>query len=188
MLLHRFATFVAVVCFGLLLVGGLVHNTNSGLACGTDWPRCTVNGVSTFTPKMEGNVLVEHGHRLAAATVGLLTIATLLLALRGRAARRGVRGLAGVALALVGAQGVLGALTVKLGLSAAASTAHLGMSMLFFATLVAIATRARPATARAAMPSGKRALVGAAIVLVYAQMLLGAAVRHLGAGMICGNE
>src|SRR5438045_5115717 len=107
MILHRFAVATAVACFALLLIGGLVHNTNSGLACGTDWPRCH----GTFMPRMEGGVLVEHGHRIAAATVGLLTIAlaaALAVRERRRALGRALR-LGGGAVALVVAQGLLGA-------------------------------------------------------------------------------
>src|SRR5437763_11412038 len=112
MLLHRFATAIAGVCFLLLLVGGLVHNTNSGLACGTDWPRCH----GTWMPKMEGNVLVEHGHRLLAATVGFLTV-LLAIAITIAEQRRGVAGpsvrrLGLAAGGLVIAQGLLGAATV----------------------------------------------------------------------------
>src|SRR5215212_11920442 len=69
---HRFAVTTTVATFLLILIGGLVHGTGSSLAC-PDWPTC----YGTFFPKMEGGVLVEHSHRLAAGTVG---ISTLLLA------------------------------------------------------------------------------------------------------------
>ena len=190
MLLHRFATATATLCFVLLLVGGLVHNTNSGLACGTDWPRCH----GTFMPKMEGGVLIEHGHRLTAATVGLLTIvlaaALALRERRKRAAQGGPVALAVAAVFLVIAQGLLGALTVHLGLSAAVSTAHLGTSMLFFALLVVIAWQSRPLERRpsVALPPSARRLAAVTLGLVYAQMLLGAAMRHMGAGLVCGIE
>src|SRR3954447_15854474 len=67
--IHRFAVATAAATYLLILIGGLVHGTGSSLAC-PDWPTC----YGTFMPKMEGGVLVEHSHRLAAGTVVLLTL------------------------------------------------------------------------------------------------------------------
>ena len=100
-----------------------------------------------------------------------------------------------LAVGLVVAQGLLGALTVAVGLSPAISTAHLGTSMLFFAVLLVLAVRTRPARGAGdggggatPIPARLRTLVAVALGGVYLQMLLGAVVRHLGAGMICGRE
>src|SRR3982750_1770821 len=79
MLLHRFAVATAVATYLLILIGGLVHGTGSSLAC-PDWPTC----YGTMMPKMEGGVLVEHSHRLAAGTVMILTITLAVLLARSR--------------------------------------------------------------------------------------------------------
>jgi len=63
------AIATAIATYLLILIGGLVHGTGSSLAC-PDWPTC----YGTFMPKMEGGVLVEHSHRLAAGTVVILTL------------------------------------------------------------------------------------------------------------------
>src|SRR4051794_41950912 len=72
MSLRRFAIVTAACTFVLLLMGGIVHNTRSSLAC-PDWPLC----FGRVFPKMEGGVLVEHSHRLVAATVSMLAVGVM---------------------------------------------------------------------------------------------------------------
>src|SRR5881392_2887624 len=68
--IHRFAVFVACATFFLIIAGANVTSHDAGLAT-SDWPLS--NG--QVFPKMVGNLFWEHGHRLVATTVGLLTIA-----------------------------------------------------------------------------------------------------------------
>lgn len=187
---HRLAITTAVATWFLLLVGGIVHGTGSSLAC-PDWPLC----FGQFFPKMEGNVLVEHGHRLFASSVGVLTVTMFIFALReGRRAHRAVPLLGGVALLLVIGQGVLGGLTVIYRLPTLISWAHLCTSMLFFSTVVAIAclTRHRAASQppgaefrRDEVPRASYALLILTTVLCYVQIALGGLVRHTGGGLAC---
>jgi protoheme IX farnesyltransferase len=183
MLVYRFAVATAVATYLLILIGGLVHGTGSSLAC-PDWPTC----YGTLMPKMEGGVLVEHSHRLAAGTVVVLTLvlAGLLSASRDPAQRR-LRPFGWLAVALVFAQALLGGITVLLRLPTPISTAHTATSLLFFLTVLYIAVRARPARAEAPASSppvvGRFALVAA--VAVYFQMVLGGLVRHSGAALAC---
>src|SRR6187549_3097357 len=94
---HRFAVALAVATYLLILIGGLVHGTGSSLAC-PDWPTC----YGTFMPKMEGGVLVEHSHRLAAGTVTIMTVALAVwLAASKRAELKPLRPFGWLALALV---------------------------------------------------------------------------------------
>src|SRR5215831_13774760 len=67
--LHRFALATAGATLVLLFLGGLVTSTGSGLAV-PDWPL----SFGQVFPAMVGGVLFEHGHRLAASTVGFLTL------------------------------------------------------------------------------------------------------------------
>jgi len=178
----RLALITAGLTFLLLLLGGVVHNTHSSLAC-PDWPLC--NG--QVFPVMKGGVLIEHSHRLLASLVGMCTIGLLALLVR-RAGVTGERDLPrlGVgALLLVVLQGVLGGLTVIWRLPTWTSTSHLAVSMLFFLTVLYIALRVRPQAARAPLPSSVRGLLWAGVVLTYLQIVLGALVRHLGAGLSC---
>jgi heme A synthase len=175
---YPFTVALAGLTLALVVLGGIVHNTGSSLAC-PDWPLC--NG--TAFPKMAGAVLIEHGHRLTALAVVVGSI-LILLALAEHSRDRGAVKTAGLALALVIVQALLGAVTVKLRLPPAVSTAHLGTSMLYFATVIYLANRLRQ-NAAPAMAPGLRHLTLAAAVLIYLQMVLGAAVRHVGAGLVC---
>lgn len=177
---HRFVLLTAGATFLLLIAGGVVHATDSGLAC-PDWPQC----FGSFFPPMVGKVFYEHGHRLFATFVGCLTILQLVLVLRSRPAGHPARKLAVGALVLVIWQGVLGGMTVKMQLPDAVSTAHLATSMLFFSLLILIAFRTRPATGDAPLSPGLRRAIGLTAVLVYVQILLGAVVRHTDSGLAC---
>ena len=180
--IHRFAVFTAFATYLLILIGGLVHGTGSSLAC-PDWPTC----YGTMMPKMEGGVLVEHSHRLAAGTVVILTLtlAGLLTATRDPALRR-LRPFGWLAVALVFAQALLGGITVLLRLPTPISTAHTGTSLLFFITTIYLAVRSRPAPLfPATAPPVVARFALCAAVAVYVQMALGGLVRHSGAALAC---
>src|SRR5450432_2317776 len=186
MLVYRFAVATAVATYLLILIGGLVHGTGSSLAC-PDWPTC----YGTLMPKMEGGVLVEHSHRIAAGTVLVLTLVLAGLLARSRApALRPLRPFGWLAVALVIAQALLGGITVLLRLPTPISTAHTATSLLFFLTVLYIAVRARPAAvAPAVAPAASPPVVArfalVAAVGVYFQMVLGGLVRHSGAALAC---
>ncbi|HET9554062.1 MAG TPA: COX15/CtaA family protein [Anaeromyxobacteraceae bacterium] len=177
---HRFAVATAVATFVLLVIGGLVHPTGSSLAC-PDWPLC--NG--QFFPEMHGGVLYEHGHRLAALTVSFLTVSLAALVFRARR-ERSLRLMALGAVALVGVQASLGALTVVYKLPLAVSAGHLATSMAFFSLVIVLAHRLRPEGPRA--PARPRRLVGLAAAATYLQIVLGALVRHTGSALACGTD
>lgn len=181
--LHGYAVAVAGATFALIFAGGLVTSTGSGLAV-PDWPL----SFGQVFPRMEGGVLFEHGHRLVAATVGLLTVG-LTIWLARREPRAWVRRLGFAALGVVLLQGALGGLTVLLGLPDPVSVAHAGLAEMFFcltATL-ALVTSGRWLDAPAPAPDfgspSTRTLTLVAATAIYAQILLGAVVRHTGAGL-----
>ena len=187
MLEHRFAKLAAAATFLLLVIGGTVNPTGSSLAC----PEPTLVCHGQLFPPMVGGVFYEHGHRLAAMTVGILQIIlTVLLVTR----RRNMKTLAFVLLGLVIAQGALGAVTVAFKLPWFVSTGHLLLGMSYFATLIytAFRTRPEPTVIELARHSIMRDELGAtrrwiwiACGAVFIQLLLGALVRHLGAAMVC---
>ncbi len=195
---HRFALLVACATFFLIIAGALVTSHDAGLAT-SDWPLS--NG--QIFPKMVGNLFWEHGHRMVATTVGLLTIGLVFylywdqirnslagIGLLPRAKlhrgepRSWVRRLGLVALAGVIAQGLLGGLTVKLNLPLAVSAAHAILAQLFFCTTVSLAVftssswiKDRPLIEeQGSLPL--RYLCVAAATAIFLQLIIGATLRH----------
>jgi cytochrome c oxidase assembly protein subunit 15 len=176
--LNRFAILVACATFFLIIAGALVTSHDAGLAT-SDWPLS--NG--QFFPKMVGNLFWEHGHRMIATTVGMLTIA-LAVYIRLKEKREWIWKLGMFALGVVILQGILGGLTVKLMLPLAVSSAHATLAQIFFCTTVSLAVftskswiEARPSLEeKGALPL--RYLCTAALLTIFLQLILGATLRH----------
>jgi cytochrome c oxidase assembly protein subunit 15 len=174
--------FVAVAAFLLLIAGGLVTSNNAGLAV-PDWP--TSFGSLYKMPRMIGGVKFEHGHRLVAEAVGLMTIVIAVWTWMVDK-RRWMRGLTLAAVAGVVFQGVLGGLTVLNFLPPAISTAHATVGQTMFCVLAAIAVfnsrswleePAQQIARKDARPLLRHSwmLIG----FLYLQLILGAAFRHV---------
>ncbi len=178
--LHRFAVVLAGATLFLIFVGGLVTSTGSGLAV-PDWPL----SFGQFFPRMVGGVFYEHGHRMVAAAVGALTVAFAIAAWLVET-HAIVRRLALVAVVTVIAQGLLGGLTVIFLLPPAISSAHACLAQAFLCLTVALAVMTRPDWSPAARPAadpGYARLTAVAAATVYCQLILGATMRHTGAGL-----
>jgi cytochrome c oxidase assembly protein subunit 15 len=140
-------------------------------------------------PPMVGGVLWEHGHRMVATFVGMLTVG-LAIWLAVAEPRRWMRRLGWVALAAVIAQGLLGGLTVLLLLPPVVSVSHACLAQLFFSTAVAIAiftSRGWHSGPRVVEDYGKpslRSLSVVAVGLILAQIALGAGFRHGAIGIL----
>lgn len=179
---------VAVSVFLLLVAGALVTSTGSGLAV-PDWPL----SYGKLMPPMVGGILYEHGHRLIAATVATMVGLQILLLGFGRTDRTTFRlGLG--AFGAILAQAVLGGLTVLFLLPPAVSSSHAGLAQIVFALTATVALRTSlfwgrfaEEAPRAAVDPAARArafrLALWAAGATYVQILLGAIVRHTGAGL-----
>jgi cytochrome c oxidase assembly protein subunit 15 len=184
-MLHRFAQLVAGCTVFLLLAGSLVTSTGSGLAV-PDWPTTYGWNMFTFPPsKWVGGIFYEHGHRLIASGVGLLTI-VLASWLWLADPRRWMKRLGLAALLAVILQGALGGLTVLFFLPDAISTAHAGLAEIFFCITIAIALFTSPGwrAQRAVVDDPTlRRLATVASGAIYVQILVGAVMRHTEAGL-----
>ena len=163
----------------LIFIGSLVTSTGSGLAV-PDWPL----SYGMLFPPMVGGILYEHGHRMAAAVVGLLVVVQALV-ITVREPRRWVRVLAWVAVGAIVAQGLLGGLTVLFLLPTPISMTHAVLAQTLFLALILIAhaqsgdwrRRLQERTAIAWRP------IAALLGIVYLQLLLGALMRHTESGL-----
>jgi cytochrome c oxidase assembly protein subunit 15 len=180
---HRFAVFVAASTLVLIFVGGLVTSTGSGLAV-PDWPL----SYGQLFPRMVGGILYEHGHRMVAATVGLLIVIQAFWLWRGEP-RKWVRLLGGLAVFAVVCQGVLGGITVLLLLPPSVSVGHAGLAeiVLCLTVTIALVTSRRwrqwsPHAEDSGSPS-LRSLTVVTTVCVYCQILVGALMRHTSSGL-----
>jgi len=187
---HRFAIFTAVCTFFLLIAGALVTSNDAGLSV-PDWPL----SYGSLTPPMIGGIFYEHGHRMVASFVGMLSIVLAVwlwrVASRGPEQQRWLRWLGVAALGAIVAQGLLGGLTVLFFLPPWVSSAHATLAQIFFATVASIALftsvwwEREPAVWRSDFRSPSiHTLALATVAAVFVQLILGAAFRHKAFGII----
>ncbi len=185
--MNALALLLCAATVVLLAAGALVTGTGSSLAV-PDWPLA----YGQVFPPMVGGILFEHGHRMIAAAVGLLTV-ILAVGLGLTEPRRWVRWLGYGALLAVVLQGLLGGLTVLLLLPKSVSVSHALLAQLFLVLAVLLAQVTAPgwpalvASARstAGRPAGSTRWLGlATVVVLEAELLLGAIVRHNNAGLV----
>lgn len=177
--MHRFLVFLSAATLFLIVAGALVTSNDAGLSV-PDWP--TSFG-SFRMPPMVGGIFYEHGHRLVAGTVGLLTILLTVWVLM-KEGRPWMKKLAGVALFCVVVQAVLGGITVRFFLPPPVSTFHACVAQIFFSLIVSMAVFTsrgwRSSTVHLEDPWGisLRVLSAASVGVIFLQLFLGAAFRH----------
>lgn len=187
----------AIYTYVLVVYGGIVRITGSGMGCGDDWPNCN----DAIVPVFDLTVFIEYSHRVLAAGLSLLTLWILVAAVRHRGApgvggRGGVGRPAWLAAALIIAQVLLGALTVKLELPAGVTALHFMTAMALLATFLVLAVRAGalPLPALAGPADARLAMAAAALGLLV--ILFGALTANVGmegpfppsgAAMACGG-
>src|SRR5206468_3298787 len=193
-MLPVFAAIVAASTAVLIFAGGLVTSTGSGLSV-PDWPNTYGWFMWAFPiSKMVGGIFYEHLHRLVASTVGFL-IVILAIWLARAEPRRWVRRLGYLALAAVITQGILGGITVLWYLPDAISIAHASLAQIVFCltTTIALVTsrgwKSGYIESRIPNPESRRdiTLERLAVVttaLIYVQIVIGATMRHTGAGLV----
>jgi heme A synthase len=196
-------TATIVATFVLIVIGGVVRVSDSGLGCGPEgsgtkgWPLCG----GRLLPFLQEHQVIEFSHRVAATVIVILIGALAFMAIRHLRDRRWlVRGVVAAGI-LVIAQAILGGLTVEHGLHTAFVAAHLGLAMLLLGLLITL-RRLATERERAAPLDPSRALrwtAAIAVVLLFLTIIAGGTIAGteeegtpgqpvVGAHLACGTE
>ena len=169
--MRRLVLATAIATFVLIIVGGVVRVSDSGLGCGPagsgfhGWPFC--NG--DVVPGMDLNSVVEYTHRVLAGVVSIMIVSIVVLAWRSH---REYLVPAVALLGLILAQAALGGATVEDNLEEAYVAAHLGLAMLLLGGLLYLYRNVSGATLTDGGP-GMRVLAIAASVAVLCTIVAG---------------
>lgn len=182
---HYFAILTACFTFMLIIVGALVTGNDAGLSV-PDWPL----SYGSLTPPWVGNIRYEHGHRMVAAFVGLLTI-VLAAWVWKKDTRQFIRKLGLFSLAIVVTQGIVGGITVLWYLPAPVSILHACLAQTFFCLVVSLAWLSSPSwnpEPNQEVKTKKKEPQLCMLSLwttgsIYLQLLLGAIFRHTKSGV-----
>jgi cytochrome c oxidase assembly protein subunit 15 len=187
---HVVALLTSAATLVLIGVGGLVTSHGAGMSV-PDWPNSYGYNMFLFPPRLWiGGVFYEHSHRLMATAVGMLAITLVVLAFL-KESRRWVRHFTVAILAGVIIQGVLGGLRVILK-EIDLAPIHACVAQAFFCTTAALAVITSrwwidaPDLSHSSHGDAGRALLRATAVvigLIYLQLIVGAWMRHFGAGL-----
>ncbi len=176
---RKLTLFTAIMTYVLVVLGGIVRVTGSGLGC-LDWPLCTQPMSDDFI-----RPALEMAHRYVAAFVTVLVIMVVITAWRGYRQEKWIfrASLAGVG--VIFAQIVLGAITVLLKNHPITVVFHFGaaVAMLACATIVAASARLPEAITVQRTPLRKWAMISA--IFVGALLFFGALVTGTGSALGC---
>jgi heme A synthase len=200
---RRLLNGTILATFALIVLGGVVRVSDSGLGCGAagsgthGWPLCG----GRVLPFLQEHQVIEFSHRaVATIVVVLIALLTILAFRRLRDHRWLTRGTVALAV-LVLAQAVLGGLTVEHGLYSALVAAHLGLAMLLLGLLITLRRLSQPEERRSPVDGSRalRATAAVATVLLLCTIVAGGYVAGtegegtadqpvLGAHLACGEE
>lgn len=133
---HRLAIASLISQIGIIVTGGAVRLTKSGLGC-SQWPNC-VPGSMTPVPEMGVHGLIEFGNRMLTFVLVIIAVAFLLSIWRFRATHKTLFGLSIALLAGIPAQAIIGGITVLTQLNPWVVSLHFIVSaaMVMAATLL----------------------------------------------------
>ena len=171
---------------GILITGGAVRLTGSGLGCPT-WPRCTAE---SYVPNgaMGIHGVIEFTNRTFTSVVSVLAVAGLAIAVLQKPRRTRVIRLATLVLLGIPAQIVLGGITVRTHLNPWAVASHFLLSIAIIAAAYAFwrSTAETDDPARPTVERPLRVLAGALLVVAGVAISLGTVVT--GSGPHAGDE
>lgn len=188
---HRLAVASLVANIVIVVTGGAVRLTGSGLGCPT-WPRCTgttAERAGSFVPHGElgAHGVIEFANRLLTLALVVVAVATLVVVWRRRPVRRSLRLLALLLALGIPAQAVVGGITVLTDLNPWLVALHLMLSMALISLAVVLVRRVDEGDgpARLCVPDASARLVRATFGLVWVVLYVGTVVT--GSGPYAGD-
>jgi heme A synthase len=163
--MRRLVLATGIATFVLIIVGGVVRVSDSGLGCGPagsgfhGWPFC--NG--DVVPGVDLNSIVEYTHRVLAVVVGFMILAIFVMAWRRQ---RQYLAPAAALLLLVVAQGALGGATVEENLEEVYVAAHLCLAMLLLGGLIYLYRSVSGAPATSGGPRMRPLAIAASVAVL----------------------
>ena len=185
--ISRLALANVVANGAIIVTGGVVRLTGSGLGCPT-WPRCTEESFVT-TPELAGHGVIEFGNRLLTFVLTAVAVALLVAVLRSP--RRDLRPLAVLAFLGIPAQAAIGGVTVLTGLNPWTVAIHFLVSVVLTAVATVLWLRSRePGVGRPLVRRPVALLVGGIAAVTAAVLVLGTIVTGSGphSGDVDGND
>ncbi|EWG12647.1 cytochrome aa3 controlling protein [Cytobacillus firmus DS1] len=182
MKIKRLAFLTIILTYILIVFGGYVASSESGMGCGPEWPLC--NGL--MIPVLEGDTLIEFAHRIIGAILGIMT-AVLYFNIQKSNQVRDLDKASKVLMLLLIIQILLGAAVVWLDLPAIIVSVHLMVAMVFLALLILIWRRAdeQPSRAKIKIDQSIQNQFKVVLILLLLTLFLGAYIKHRSFGLAC---
>ncbi|WP_026679341.1 COX15/CtaA family protein [Fictibacillus gelatini] len=180
------AVFTTVIMFILMIAGALVTNTGSGMGCGNDWPLCH----GKFIPEYTVETMIEYTHRLITGFAGVVVIVFSVWAWLRYRGNREVKILSFIGILFIVIESLLGAAAVMWPQSPSALALHFGFSLMAFTSvfLLSIFVLQRDKAkelVKQPVSKGFKVFAWITVIYTYADIYLGAYVRHSGASLAC---
>lgn len=189
--LKRLAFLSILLTYGLIVFGGYVASSESGMGCGPEWPLC--NG--DVIPTLKGETLIEFAHRVIGAILAVMTVYLFFKIISTRKEKR-VRMVAWWMILLLAVQILLGAVVVVLDLPAIIVTVHLLIAMVFLAALLWIwrnvsveESSLRPFYSNTLSENKQKSArkhLNFLLLLLILTLAFGAYIKHRSYGLACG--
>lgn len=182
MKVKRLAFLTNILTYILIVFGGYVASSESGMGCGPEWPLC--NGL--MIPVLEGDTLIEFAHRIIGAVLAIMTV-VLYFSIQQSSQVLKLDNVSKALMLLLIIQILLGAAVVWLDLPAIIVSVHLMAALAFLALLIWIWRRAaeKPSRTKTSNNQSIRNKFKPLLVLLLLTLFLGAYIKHQTFGLAC---
>lgn len=179
------AIISVVLTYILIVFGGYVASSESGMGCGPEWPFC--NG--EVIPVLENETLIEFAHRAIGLLLAIL-VGTLFVLIKRNKNNKILQNAGNWLIGLLTLQVLAGAVVVVLDLPTIVITVHLLVAMLFMLVLLWIYRTESHARIETKLSDNRKSKVvfqlNVLIILLLLTMGFGAFIKHEYFGLACG--